>query len=124
MCIRDRVWIIDPLDGTKDLIQNTGEYAVHIALTYRKIVILSMVVIPSKEEIWIFLEGKGTWCESLDGQNRTLVKANSKITQEIVVVTSRSHFHPQLSEVLRKLSPSKAFGMGRRFPIIYQFNLK
>ena len=50
----DWVWIIDPLDGTKDLIQNTGEYAVHVALTNRKKVIVSMVVIPSKEEIWLY----------------------------------------------------------------------
>ena len=26
------VWIIDPLDGTKDFINQTGEYAMHLAL--------------------------------------------------------------------------------------------
>lgn len=26
------LWILDPLDGTKDFLQGTGEYAVHLAL--------------------------------------------------------------------------------------------
>jgi 3'(2'), 5'-bisphosphate nucleotidase len=32
---QDWVWIIDPLDGTQDFINKTGEYAIHIALTYK-----------------------------------------------------------------------------------------
>ena len=108
----DWVWIIDPLDGTKDLIQNTGEYAVHMALTYRKKVVISIVLIPSRDEIWFYQEGKGTWCESLDGQNRSLANTNSKSIEEITIVTSRNHFHPELAEGLKKLSPSKVLGMG------------
>ena len=29
-------WLIDPLDGTKDFIQGTGNYAVHLGLNYRQ----------------------------------------------------------------------------------------
>ena len=32
---KDWVWIIDPLDGTRDFIDKTGEYALHIALCYQ-----------------------------------------------------------------------------------------
>ena len=32
----DWVWILDPLDGTKDFIQGTGNYAMHLALNYKK----------------------------------------------------------------------------------------
>ena len=28
--------MIDPFDGTKDFIQGTGEYAIHVALMYKK----------------------------------------------------------------------------------------
>ena len=28
----DWVWVLDPLDGTKDFIQGTGNYAMHLAL--------------------------------------------------------------------------------------------
>ena len=32
----DWLWILDPLDGTKDFIQGTGNYAMHLALNYKK----------------------------------------------------------------------------------------
>ena len=31
----DWLWILDPLDGTKDFIQGTSDYAMHLALNYR-----------------------------------------------------------------------------------------
>ncbi|MGF1672856.1 MAG: 3'(2'),5'-bisphosphate nucleotidase CysQ, partial [Rivularia sp. (in: cyanobacteria)] len=40
------VWIIDPLDGTKDFINKTGEYAIHIALIRNKRPELALVAIP------------------------------------------------------------------------------
>ena len=55
------VWLIDPLDGTKDFIQKTGEYAVHVALLFKKKTILGMVVLPSIEEIWFGVKNLGTW---------------------------------------------------------------
>ena len=32
----DWLWILDPLDGTKDFLQGTGEYAVHLALVHQQ----------------------------------------------------------------------------------------
>ncbi len=29
-------WVLDPLDGTKDFIQGSGNYAMHLALNYKK----------------------------------------------------------------------------------------
>ena len=32
----DWIWVLDPLDGTKDFIQGTGNYAMHLALNYKQ----------------------------------------------------------------------------------------
>jgi len=32
----DWVWVLDPLDGTKDFIQGTGNYAMHLALNFKQ----------------------------------------------------------------------------------------
>ena len=32
----DWLWVLDPLDGTKDFIQGTGNYAMHLALNYKQ----------------------------------------------------------------------------------------
>ena len=56
------VWILDPLDGTKDFIQGTGNYAMHLALNYKGKPILGFVLIPEKDELWI-ANGENVWCD-------------------------------------------------------------
>ena len=62
----DWVWTLDPLDGTKDFIQGTCNYAMHLALNYKFKPILGIVLIPEKEELWIGY-GNDAWCEKKDG---------------------------------------------------------
>ena len=40
----DWLWILDPLDGTKDFIQGTGNYAMHLALNYNQKPILGIIL--------------------------------------------------------------------------------
>ena len=47
------IWVLDPLDGTKDFIQGTCNYAMHLALNYKKKPYLGVVLITEKEEILI-----------------------------------------------------------------------
>ena len=49
------LWILDPLDGTKDFLQGTGEYAVHLALVHRQRPVLGVVLLPEPEELWFGL---------------------------------------------------------------------
>ena len=39
------LWILDPLDGTKDFLQGTGEYAVHLALVRGQRPVLGVVLL-------------------------------------------------------------------------------
>ena len=61
----DWIWILDPLDGTKDFIQGTGNYAMHLALNFKHKPYLGFVLIPNKNQLWI-TDGKKTWCEKRD----------------------------------------------------------
>ena len=45
--------MLDPLDGTKDFIQGTSNYAMHLSLNYRQKPHLGIVLIPEKDELWI-----------------------------------------------------------------------
>ena len=47
------IWVLDPLDGTKDFIQGTGNYAMHLALNYEKTPYIGLVLIPERGELWI-----------------------------------------------------------------------
>ena len=44
------IWILDPLDGTKDFIQGTSNYAMHLALNYRQQPYIGIVLIPERDE--------------------------------------------------------------------------
>ena len=60
------LWVIDPLDGTKDFIQGTDNYAMHLALNYENKPFLGLVLIPKKNELWI-TDGEKVWGEKKDG---------------------------------------------------------
>ena len=49
----DWIWVLDPLDGTKDFIQGTGNYAMHLALNFKQKPYLGFVLIPNKNQLWI-----------------------------------------------------------------------
>lgn len=105
-------WLIDPLDGTKDFIQNTGEYAIHIALIFRNRPILGMVALPSIKEIWFGVQGYGTWKES--GMKSTDIRkfvGPSKM-KEINIVTSKNHANQKLINILKHLEHRKVLKMG------------
>ena len=46
---KDWCWILDPLDGTKDFLQGSENYAVHIALAYKKKPKIGIVLIPESD---------------------------------------------------------------------------
>ena len=56
------MWVLDPLDGTKDFIQGTENYAMHLALNYEKKPCIGLVLIPERDELWI-TDSKNVWCE-------------------------------------------------------------
>lgn len=43
----DFVWIVDPVDGTKDFVARNGEFTTNIALAYKHEVVVGVVIVPS-----------------------------------------------------------------------------
>ena len=101
------VWIIDPLDGTKDFIKETGEYAMHLALTYQKEIILGIVLIPHKNQLWISVKGEGTWCENEDCVKQYPINKKNKQLNEVKILTSKSHVHQKFKFMLEKNKPKR-----------------
>ena len=64
--IKEWLWILDPLDGTKDFIQGTGNYAMHLALNYNNKPYLGVVLIPEKMNYGSQMEKKSGVKEVMD----------------------------------------------------------
>ena len=108
----DWLWILDPLDGTKDFIQGTGNYAMHLALNYRGKPYLGIVLIPSKNELWI-AAGKKVWCEKRKNNSfeKYLLETNKSL-KEMVLVTSKNHKNNNLNILIEKIKFKKVINMG------------
>ena len=105
------IWILDPLDGTKDFIQGTGNYAMHLALNYRSKPYIGVVLIPEKGELWIS-DGKDAWCEKKDGSIRKTSFQNQKPLSEMTIVTSKNHRNVTLNNLINKIGFRKVNVMG------------
>ena len=107
----DWLWILDPLDGTKDFIQGTGNYAMHLALTYKQKSDIGFVLIPERDELWI-ANGQNICCERRD---RSLLEPNLSSKQnlnEMVLVTSKNHKNKILSRLIEKINFKDVKEMG------------
>ena len=107
----DWYWILDPLDGTKDFIQGTDNYAMHLALNYKQTPYLGIVLIPEKDELWI-ANGEKVWCEKRNG---TKIKPNlsrNKVLNEMILVTSKNHRNEILKNLIKTINFHKVVEMG------------
>ncbi|MBE9050332.1 3'(2'),5'-bisphosphate nucleotidase CysQ [Nostocales cyanobacterium LEGE 11386] len=96
------VWIIDPLDGTRDFIEKTGDYAIHIALVKETRPILAVVAVPEAEKLYFATKGGGTFVETRNGFVPIQVSSGKHI-EDLTVVVSRSHRHESLNYLLQNL---------------------
>ena len=107
----DWLWILDPLDGTKDFIQGTDNYAMHLALNYKGKPILGVVLIPSKNELWIS-NGKEVWCEKKNGYKEKTKISTKKSLNEMTIVTSKNHGNQILKTLIEKINFKRVVVMG------------
>ena len=105
------LWVLDPLDGTKDFIQGTGNYAMHLALNYKRKPYIGIVLIPEKDELWISYAEK-LWCENRDGSIRKQNLSETNILKEMTIVTSKNHRNEKLKDLIEKINFKKTIVMG------------
>jgi len=107
----DWLWVLDPLDGTKDFIQGTGNFAMHLALNYKRKPYIGVVLIPEKDELWISYADK-LWREKRDGSIQKQNFSGTNILQKMTVVTSKNHRNEKLKSLIKNIKFKKIIVMG------------
>ena len=102
--IKDWCWIIDPLDGTRDFIQGSENYAVHIALVYKNTPKIGIVLIPERDELWIGVVENGAWYENRNGIKKHVSFSKRKDISELVLVSSKNHQESKLQYLLKNIN--------------------
>ena len=82
---KDRVWVVDPLDGTKEFIEGVPHFVVSVALVENGEPILGVLYNPVTTETFTAVKGQGAM---LDGEK---IKCSKKEkSDEMVIFNSRS----------------------------------
>jgi 3'(2'), 5'-bisphosphate nucleotidase len=87
---RDRVWIIDPLDGTAEFRTDRDEFAVHVALWERGRLVAGCIALPERKRV-------RTTDDAVTGP------ASLDLNGDIRVVVSRSHIPTDFEVIAARL---------------------
>ncbi len=82
---KDRVWIVDPLDGTKEFIEGIPHFSVSIGLVYNSEPVVGVIYNPATDEMFSCQKGKGVY---LNGNKVIASKKNLLIDSKITVSRS------------------------------------
>jgi len=89
------LWVIDPLDGTKEFIKKNGEFTVNIALVHNGIPVLGVVYAPALETTYYAKQGLGAFKEQKGDSRKLPETSNQTPEKQLTVVASRSHLSPE-----------------------------
>lgn len=95
-----RVWIVDPLDGTKEFLAQNGEFSIMIGLVEDGEPVLGVVYLPDGDVCYAAARGRGAWVER-DGEAQRLVREG--VTDGVRLIGSRSHAEPVLVAIQEAL---------------------
>jgi len=96
-----RFWLVDPIDGTKDFTNRTGEFTVNIALIENGEPVMGVVTAPALGEAYWGIKGQGAWKREADGSTRRLAVENPP--QAIRAVASKNHMNEDTRHFIEQL---------------------
>lgn len=101
---KERVWCIDPIDGTKEFLAQNGEFAVMVGLAVGSRPALGVVLLPARDVLYFGGPGIGTFeARPASGEARRLKVSETDDIPEMYVAISRSHRSRRVDEMTRLL---------------------
>jgi 3'(2'), 5'-bisphosphate nucleotidase len=113
------LWIVDPLDGTKEFIRRNDEFTVNIALIARNTgedtpsPVLGVVYAPALGTLYLGVQGRGAWrlpwpvdAQGTPSATRIIAEATGlpqkAARRPYTIVASRSHMSPETAAFIEK----------------------
>ena len=108
---KDRVWVIDPIDGTAGFIKTDGDFAVQIGFAVDGLAAAGVVLLPYHDVMYFASRGGGSWRESGGKTERMEVSGETDFTRMAMAV-SRNHRSPKIKALKREFRPKKELQRG------------
>jgi len=97
---KENIWIVDPVDGTKEFVARNGEFTTNIALAHDHQVVAGVINIPMQGVAYFAIRGQGAFRLEKDG-TRTPIQVSKK-TENLTVLKSRSFFNEREENLIEK----------------------
>ena len=94
---KETVWIIDPLDGTSDFINKTGEFTIMIGLVRKQVPVLGIIYCPPQNTLYVAQQNQGSYQLAGEKWSKMSVSTISDLTKSRTVY---SRHHSEESERL------------------------
>jgi 3'(2'), 5'-bisphosphate nucleotidase len=92
----NRLWIVDPLDGTKEFIKRNGEFTVNIALVENGVPVMGVVYAPALRKLYYGSVNNGAFViEGDSSDDRVIAIGQNQPPDTFTIVGSRSHGSPE-----------------------------
>jgi len=107
----NQLWIVDPIDGTKEFIKRNGEFTVNIALIENQCPLIGVIFVPVKGELYFSSKEMGAFKVAVDLEDydlgALLAKASKLPLQRedntFTIVASRSHMSTETQDYLNQM---------------------
>jgi 3'(2'), 5'-bisphosphate nucleotidase len=104
------LWVVDPLDGTREFVKRNGEFTVNIALVVGHEAVLGIVSAPAQGVSYWGASGLGAFRVDRNGAVSPIRVAAP--ASPLRVVGSRSHMSPETAGYLESFAPYEMTGVG------------
>lgn len=97
---KSRVWMIDPIDGTKGFVEKAGDFAVQIGLVDNGEVLLGVVFQPTKNLLYYASKDNGAFMVENDFEPIKMQVSQTTDFNEMTLAVSRSHRSSRMSQLV------------------------
>lgn len=108
---KELVWIVDPLDGTTDFVNRTGEFTVMISLVKEKKPVLGVIYWPTAETMFVAQKGRGAYRYFNKNWEKITVSKEDNIAN-CRAVGSRHHLSEKEKTILNNLKIKEFTNIG------------
>lgn len=98
--IKDRVWIIDPIDGTSGFVEKNGDFAIQIGLAIGGDAVLGVVYQPFHDVMSYAVKGAGSFVSLGGGEPEKVTVSALTNFSEMTMAMTRSHATPRIKRVI------------------------
>jgi 3'(2'), 5'-bisphosphate nucleotidase len=104
------LWVVDPLDGTREFVKRNGEFTINIALVVDHEPLLGLIAAPAQELLYWGAAGAGAFTRHRGAAQAAIRVSPPRLP--LRVVGSRSHAGADTADYLARLGPHVVEGIG------------